>query len=60
MRPDIKMQVQGTKLIDYDEVVKETYWAEESLKDMIALEQQRILALLPLDKGQSSTLQQYQ
>lgn len=34
LRPDIKMQVQGSKSTDYDEVVKEVYWAEEALKDV--------------------------
>ena len=47
IRADIKMQVQRSKLTDYDNVVKEAYWAEESLKGVIALEQQRILALIP-------------
>ena len=47
LRADIKMQVQRSRLTNYDDVVKEAYWAEESLKDVIALEQQRILALIP-------------
>ena len=38
LRADIKMQVQRSKLTNYDDVVKEAYWAEEALKDMIALE----------------------
>ena len=44
---DIKLQVQRSKLTDYDNVVKKAYQAEESLKDVISLEQQRILALIP-------------
>ncbi|XXG80001.1 hypothetical protein AAC387_Pa09g0960 [Persea americana] len=54
-RADIKMQVQCSKLTDYDDVVKEAYWAEESLKEVIALEQQRILALIPQPKAQGSS-----
>lgn len=38
LRADIKMQVQRSQLTDYDDVVKEAYWAKESLKDVIALE----------------------
>ena len=60
LRADIKMQVQSKELTDYDDVVKEAYWAEESLKDVIALEQQRILALIPQPKAQGSSSPYYQ
>lgn len=40
---------------DYDEVVKKAYWAEKSLKDVIVLEQQRIMAMLPQLIGQMCT-----
>ena len=35
LRPDIKLQVQQSKLTKYDAVVKKAYWMEESLKDVI-------------------------
>ena len=52
LRPDIRLQVQQSKLTEYDAVVKKAYWAEESLKGVIALEQQRIMAMLPQLIGQ--------
>ena len=60
LRADIKMQVQSKEPTDYDDVVKKAYWAEESLKEVILLEQQRILALIPQPKAQSSSSQYYQ
>ena len=39
LRPDIKLQVQQSKLTEYDAVVKKAYWAEESLEGVIVLEQ---------------------
>ena len=47
MRPNIKLQVQQSKFTEYNAVVKKAYWAEESLKNVIVLEQQRIMAMLP-------------